>query len=105
MGRPKTKRKHKKNSAHKNLNETLKTDTELFSQRQRFLCNQISVSEDETNGGSMTTETEDCPRFDSLDSGISSTPEAFSSQEIDDCPGFDIMDSGIGSPEMGILSS
>merc|ERR1711954_69614 len=80
MGRPKTKRKHKKNSAHKHLNETLKTDTELFSQRQKFLCNRISVSEDETDGGSMTTETEDRPRFD-------------------------IMDSGIGSPEMEILSS
>ena len=79
--RPKTKRKHKKNSAHKNLNETLKTDTELFSQRQRFLCNQISVSEDETDGGSMTTETEDRPRFDSLDSGIGSQEmEILSSQ-------------------------
>ena len=76
--RPKTKRKHKKNSAH--LNETLKTDTELFSQRQKLLCNQISVSEDETDGGSMTAKTEDHPRFD-------------------------IMDLGMGSPEMEILSS
>ena len=115
--RPKTKRKHKKNNAH--LNKTLETDTEVFSQRQKLLCNQSSVSEDETDGGSMTAKTEDHPRFDIMDLGMGSPEmEILSSQDtslvdakfhksmeslnMDD---LDIMDLGMGSPEMEILSS